>query len=357
MVRFRLTVSLFQVKTSVFDQKKAVGAFFRGYNSQENRTLSREIFFPSNRFSDTVELLFSLFSIYRPGKMFIFGGFLNTFLTHFCSLPQDTSKYLKLYPGLRFSSPFSTQLFFVSAKHVYKNVTPTFRYRSHLQHTTSATRSGGRGGANSIVGYCPPPLNTMGAAWRRARGGNKRTSVSVHDDGGGGDGDGDGDSGDGCNGKKGQRARVSATARKTTREPTSHIRWNTTFHARQAYKVAVEAAQQSATDVAQQSAGATVGAADDVPDDVDDEGTTDMRLQWHFFSNLLLSLMRDGTVVSSLPESMDEKYVRHLMRGRFKIEQFECARGKNGRIMRSQVWTYIPEAAGDEANDAALESA
>ena len=57
-------------------------------------------------------------------------------------------------------------------------------------------------------------------------------------------------------------ARVSATARKTMQEPTSHIRWNTTFHARQAYKVAVEAAQQSATDVAQQSAGATVGAAD-----------------------------------------------------------------------------------------------
>ena len=50
--------------------------------------------------------------------------------------------------------------------------------------------------------------------------------------------------------------------------------------------------------------------------------------------------MRDSIDVNSLPETMDKKYLRHLMRDRFKVKQFESA-AANGRIMRSQCYLYI----------------
>ena len=37
------------------------------------------------------------------------------------------------------------------------------------------------------------------------------------------------------------------------------------------------------------------------------------RLRWHFYSNLLLSLMREGLDVKSLPDSIDKSYLQGLM--------------------------------------------
>ena len=54
---------------------------------------------PDHRFSDTVELLFSLFWIYRPGKMFIFGGFQcipHPLLVWLISLPVNTLGYTQV---------------------------------------------------------------------------------------------------------------------------------------------------------------------------------------------------------------------------------------------------------------------
>ena len=68
---------------------------------------------PDHRFSDTVELLFSLFLIYRPGKMFIFGGFRcipHPLLVWLISLPVNTLGYTQVSLFI----PISQRNYFVS---------------------------------------------------------------------------------------------------------------------------------------------------------------------------------------------------------------------------------------------------
>ena len=170
----------------------------------------------------------------------------------------------------------------------------------------------------------------MGAAWRRARrAAGRRRVVDDPREGGssarpkapaGSEGDGGGSGG----------GDLAATTAAVKHRRCSRIQWDTKFHARQASKVMSEdAARPEATGAT--LASSTIGMRQEPS-----------RLRWHFYSNLLLSLMREGLDVKSLPDSIDKSYLQGLMRGQFQEEQYAAARGRNNCITRDQVWEFVP---------------
>lgn len=193
----------------------------------------------------------------------------------------------------------------------------------------------------------------MGAAWRRARraAGRRRIEDECWQDNNGGsdkvpdddgDDDGNGSSGVGCS------LVAPATSKVLSAEcdELSHIRWDTKFHARQASKALSADAAARNNPVQSEAAGAPLASAAtgdmgaSVPVDIPCQSSS--RLRWHFYSNLLLSLMRQGINVKSLPDRMNEKFLRKLMHGRFQGEQYAAARGCNDCITRAQVWEFVP---------------
>ena len=177
----------------------------------------------------------------------------------------------------------------------------------------------------------------MGAVWRRAwrTPGRRRIVDECCQDGGVGcevdivEDDDEHDCADGV---------VAAPVASAGRRERSSIRWDTKFHAHQAYKLmSGEGAPDARESDMERS---PVGGSDAISPVVMRKEPS--RLRWHFFSNLLLSLMVEGINVQSLPEIIDERYLRQLMRGRFQKEQHVAACGSNGSITRDQVWEFIP---------------